>query len=635
MSKFLFSTISKEYEKRYNLFISKGLTSIETIKLLNDSILIPFILDKEQLFECIAKEDLFFIDSIDKNYLFSDKNLLNKCKEEFFATLSFFTQINSATENSSELIKNILGSVLEKHINRKATGSYYTPSDTTKYISWNAIYVSILNKTVKDTNVKIRNLYGISSIIDLLNIKGSIEEKIKLLKNNLTDVEIDELVAITSKLKIIDPTCGSGAFVISAYEFLEYINSNLFTNKLSSKDIFSCLYGVDLSEEAVLLTKIRCLLHFYEKPNKQFDWFFEKFKKQFVVADSLSGPDFVIENGIGFDWKNFKKFDCVIGNPPYVEHKSDITNRFFSKKCGNLYAYVIERSCNILKQKGVLAFIVPLPLISTPRMADVRNYLHKNSSKIYYSSYADRPGCLFTGVHQRLTIFFAEISKSKKAEIYTSKYHYWYNGERNFLFDNINYYPNVYECLPKIGCSLDESIFSKISNCNKSLSEYFVNHSEYSLWISTRIGFWTKAFFNKIGTNELKEYFTENDVIRKVIYCLLNSSIFYYYWILNSDCWHVTNNDIYRFKFDIEKLDKNQIVNLTIIAKELNDDLEKNKVKINSKQTLYEYKHKFSKTIIDKIDDILGCVYNLTKEETEYIKNFTLKYRLNTYHKEG
>ena len=59
-------------------------------------------------------------------------------------------------------------------------------------------------------------------------------------------------------------------------------------------------------------------------------------------------------------------------------------------------------------------------------------------------------------------------------------------------------------------------------------------------------------------------------------------------------------------------------------------DLENNKKYIGSKQTKYEYKHKFSKHIIDEIDKELKCIFNLTEEEYLYITQYTEKYRINT-----
>ena len=99
--------------------------------------------------------------------------------------------------------------------------------------------------------------------------------------------------------------------------------------------------------------------------------------------------------------------------------------------------------------------------------------------------------------------------------------------------------------------------------------------------------------------------------------------------ILISDCWHVTQTDLRNIRFNYNNLTKAQINRLIKISRELSEDLEKNKVRINSKQTDYEYKHKFSKKIIDKIDDILCLNMGLDHNETKFIKNYTLKYRMN------
>ena len=77
-------------------------------------------------------------------------------------------------------------------------------------------------------------------------------------------------------------------------------------------------------------------------------------------------------------------------------------------------------------------------------------------------------------------------------------------------------------------------------------------------------------------------------------------------------------------------MNKKQIEKLLTISDELSKDLEKNKVRINSKQTEFEYKHKFSKKIIDKIDDVICQNCGLDENETKFIKNYALKYRLNT-----
>jgi len=72
-------------------------------------------------------------------------------------------------------------------------------------------------------------------------------------------------------------------------------------------------------------------------------------------------------------------FDVIIGNPPYVEYNkkikgvavSDVYNlvKYETLPCGNLYAYVLERSKTLLNQYGYISMIVPLSGHSTERMA--------------------------------------------------------------------------------------------------------------------------------------------------------------------------------------------------------------------------------------------------------------------------
>ena len=89
----------------------------------------------------------------------------------------------------------------------------------------------------------------------------------------------------------------------------------------------------------------------------------------------------------------------------------------------------------------------------------------------------------------------------------------------------------------------------------------------------------------------------------------------------------MTITDLKNIKLDIDKIkNKDELIKLN---KKLEKDLEKNKKYIGSKQVDYEYKHKYSKSIIDKIDDIINETYNLTDEEKEYIKNYAYIYRMN------
>lgn len=629
------SLLSKEYEKIFNTLTESGVSSADAVLILND------------LFVCViaCKKDKKKFSNLDKawNYYFEKyPELIFSVNKNFETNIDSlrepFISINNAIDSSKDLdtFESVLGTVLEKHINRKETGSYYTPEDTTKFICWNAIFISLLNKLPHDLQVKISSAINISNNVDFVDKKLTFEEKINIIKETINE---DDLLLIADRLKtirIMEPTCGSGAFIISAYECIKFLNESLLLNGLDKKSYYSNIYGIDIQTEAVLLTKCRLIIRALIDNNVN-DHFVNCLKTNFIAADALKGSDRVIKGKEGLNWNRLGIFDCVVGNPPYVERKGGVGfSHYTTAKCGNLYAYAIERACHITSESSVVSFIVPLPLISTPRMKNVRDYLETHSSIVYYSTFADRPGCLFSGVHQRLTIFFASISSitNNETRIFTSSYKFWYKNERNSLFKSLDFIENNHPSLPKIGTSIENSIFVKNQICTDSLFSLANDDGKNNLYISSRIGFWAKAFLEKPKTNEITVLHFKTDRERRIAYCFVNSSLFYYLWVLNSDCWHITNADFKNIKFNYSSLNENDCRKLIQLSHELDADLERNKVRINSKQTEFEYKHKFSKKIIDKIDDIICKRSGLDLNETKYVKNYTLKYRMNKINEE-
>ena len=644
--------ISRLYESTYSDFISNGFKEKDSFYLLND-ILIMICLqskyneDDMMDFKTFKNKIQLYEDGLGTPLFFKKYNSI-KSNNDFNNIYTKFKKLIDINNNDYDNIQILLGYVLEKHINRRKTGSYYTPDDTTKYITHYSIFISLFNKLKGDIQNKL--VKAINIIIKKYNLSDVINEQYDLIKYNVDlDTILNELFSTfnnddlniinkeINNIKVIDPTCGSGAFIITAFDFIyklkEKINYKVKMNiENEVVNILKILHGLDNSYEAISLLKMRLILKIISKGlmPKNFE---EIFSKNFILADAFTGRDFVIKNSHkkSFDWTSFGyKFDCIVGNPPYVESKGMLLNDFYSIKCGNLYAYTIERSYNILNNNGILSFIVPLPLISTPRMKPIRDYMFENSSKLYISTYADRPGCIFKGVHQRLTIFFANKSY-EKCNLFSSSYNYWYNGERDNLFKNIKYIENDdYDNIPKVGQKIEKDIISKVNKIDNKLPKIIdKKDGKYKLYLSTRLGLWSKCFMHEIATNEIKQLNCESQTEQRILNCFFNSSTFYYLWILLSDCWHVTLLDIANIKFDYSKLNNDEVDKLEKLSIKLENDLEKNKKYIGSKQVEYEYKHKFSKFIIDDIDRIIGKIYSFTDEEIEFIINYAYKYRMN------
>ncbi|TQO55611.1 DNA (cytosine-5-)-methyltransferase [Paraclostridium bifermentans] len=609
---------------------------------------------QEQVYEIEFITSVFKVDMIEIKINISDSVM-----EKVIKTFSKYNwKLETAYENS--INPDILGNVFEKYINQRENGAYYTEIDTIKYINENTILLYLLKKLDRKEEVK---LYISNVFIKINKIEDLIKESIDLVtvlksiieESNIKNIE-ENLLNILDDIKILDPTCGTGAFLLNVVDILEDIYRTIFS-KLNIDDpnvvikiIENNIYGVDIMEDAIDIAKFRLYLKVIQSFNGSNRYSLkEGLKLNLEVGNTLVGDVFgqfrkdetyidevalTLDNDYEYD--NNIHFDCIVGNPPYVEY-SKIRNKYevdniSTLKAGNLYAFIIEKSINLLKEKGTIGFIVPISIVSTKRTKDLRKFIEKNCTEIFYSNFGDRPGTLFNGVHQKLTIFIGERGESCTSNIYTSSYYHWYKGERQHIFNKIKYIKNNYrndDFYYKVGNKLEKSIIDKIINEGHSISNLFIEQSEYNAYLNTRMTFWIKCFKNKKLSSEFKKYsFTSNENAW-IFMAIMNSSLYYFFWECISDVWHITSKDLSFFNFDIARLTINERERLINLGKELEQDLELKKVYIGSKQTEYEYKHKKSKLIIDDIDKVLKEHYKLTEQEYIYIIDYNLKYRMN------
>ena len=277
----------------------------------------------------------------------------------------------------------------EKPEVRKAGGVYYTPQYIVEYIIKNTVGKLIAGKTPKEI----------------------------------------------SKIKIVDPACGSGSFLIGAYQYLLDWHKNYYTDngKISKgkKDnpltpeghltteekkriLLNNIFGVDLDVNAVEVTKLSLLLKCLEGETEASIATQQKLFNERVLptldeniksGNSLidtdfydSQLDFGEEKKIKpFNWQKaypdiFKQggFDSVIGNPPYSlvgsDRKSEqdyyASNKYeLSSYKINTYILFLERGLNLLNPvSGILGYIIPKSLVFNTYFGSTRQKLLKNFS---------------------------------------------------------------------------------------------------------------------------------------------------------------------------------------------------------------------------------------------------------------
>ncbi|MCC8173404.1 MAG: Eco57I restriction-modification methylase domain-containing protein, partial [Odoribacter sp.] len=412
-----------------------------------------------------------------------------------------------------------------------------------------------------------------------------------------------------------DPTCGSGVFLLAALELkLDLLDlHHIDVTKEKIKKVVESIKGNDLNKDSVTITKLRlflCVLHRHG-------------------AAKTKGLSEILNNCYeSYDYVEHKpkienKYDIIIGNPPYVEDAK--SESIPEKRYGNIYANVLENASLQLKSGGVMGFVIPLSYVSTPRMKKIRDELYITVPEQYILSYSDRPDCLFTSAHQKLCILLGR-NKNGIRDIFTGNYRYWYKEERYDLFSITEVVKNEYvqdEYIPKLGTKLDTSVYSRLTGFNTPIINLLEKNGS-SLYLNMRATFWIKAFLNEHTGAEYKIFKCKNQNYANFCMCLLNSSLFWWYWICVSDCWHITRKELLGFK--VPEIDNFTEVNQ--LARALENKLEETKLYVGTKQTEYEYKHKECVETIHQIDDYVNALYGLSEEESIYIKNFAYRYRV-------
>ena len=132
----------------------------------------------------------------------------------------------------------------------------------------------------------------------------------------------------------------------------------------------------------------------------------------------------------------------------------------------------------------------------------------------------------------------------------------------------------------------------------------------------------------------IKTISSKTEIDANVVCAILNSGIFYFWFILFSDCRHLNMREIENFPISYKTIDVQTKLSLKEKNVFLMADFEKNK---NRKTTNYkttgmveydEYFPKLSKPIIDEIDKELAKHYGFTDEELDFIINYDIKYRM-------
>jgi type I restriction-modification system DNA methylase subunit len=273
-----------------------------------------------------------------------------------------------------------------------------------------------------------------------------------------------------SALKVVDPACGSGSFLLGAYQYLldwhrDYYAQQKMVGKGHKADVLTPLgtltiakkkeillnniFGVDLDSNAVEVTKLSLLLKCMEGETEAsiatqqhlfHDRLLPSLDSNIQCGNSLIDLDYYdAEIDFGeerkvkpFCWEQafpevFGRggFSCVVGNPPYVSikeinpHVAQYIQTHYGTAKGqiDLFSTFIEKGAALLRSDGMISLIVPDALNDRSNFEPTRKLL---ITKVYLNSLLTLNN-VFDQTNVGSSIFIAVKSRSSKVTLLRTK----------------------------------------------------------------------------------------------------------------------------------------------------------------------------------------------------------------------
>ncbi len=341
-------------------------------------------------------------------------------------------------------------------------------------------------------------------------------------------------------------------------------------------------------------------------------------------------------------------FDVIVGNPPYVTYPSQYVQYklepldYETIDTKNLYGLVFERCISLAKPTSPIGLITQLTALSAQKLPSLQRIL-LDRGLLHASAFPRRPQSIFEGVEMPVAILLS--TPTVKCQLFTSNIRRFYADEKPFFVNQISYCPHSFllhgHRIAKFGNAIDTRIFEKISSSSTLLESLSTKNGRDTLWYQEACRYWAKAanrqpYYRKNGTRAFPSHWRRIPMISKEAAafstCLLNSSLFYWYYSAYSDCEHINDGLVRRFPIPPywnqhghhwEKLCTNLMDSLATNSRR--------KSISTSQGHVIEYDEisgALSKPYMDLIDESLARIYGLSEKELDYIIRYDIKYRI-------
>jgi hypothetical protein len=449
------------------------------------------------------------------------------------------------------------------------------------------------------------------------------------------------LSRLLESLTVLDPTCGTGAFLIAALNVLHSIRSHCLERMalLGVKEL-SCrpkqmgqqiieqnLFGIDLLPEAVELCRLRLRLEAGTEIK-------DNLRVGNMLLDETARPQAA------------QTFDIILGNPPYLELR-EVDYRpqgFRCQETGAVHALCVERSLELMQPHGWMSMIVPLSLVSTQRMKCVQDLLEEGRH-VWYANFSWRPGRLFANVNRAMTLFVT--TAADRPRTWTTGYQKWRTHERDQLMGRIRYVETPRNRLsfwvPKLSQKRERSLLDRLLRVPTTVEDFLAGYDTPNsrIWYRTDGGLYWKVFSDfapsfscngQLGHSTRETWVTvaKSAHVAPLI-AALSSDLFWWWYTITSNCRHLNPVDIHRFPLPASVLED---ASLRRLGRAYLRDIVRHSAPHTRRQRqtgwtrTQSFKIRKSRPLLLAIGETLARHYGLTNEQRNFLASYDLSFRM-------
>lgn len=452
----------------------------------------------------------------------------------------------------------------------------------------------------------------------------------------MVDTCINELSKLASpysldKFKFIDFSCGSGVFLLQILKVLiEKHGKNDVHEYISI--IESSLFGIDISPCAVDNSRFLIISYISSLDTcgkLDYDSLIAILNQNIICADATK------LHNLNYEYPDFpQKFNCIIGNPPYVTatDSKKYSEGFFRS---NLFIPFIHNLIDYSEECSVCALIVPLSFTysSYVEFKKLRKRIEQDVASWKIENYDRSPDSLFgDDVRSRNCIIVRESNHGLK-NICTTGLLRWTSVNRNDFLLSPKIYANISNVsiesfIPKLRSGIELEAYKTLSNQETSLLQVLKPTSPESktkLVMNCTAYNWICAYDHippsvdesgNIFVSKGKKYFS-TDTIDDLYFALacLNSVTSFWFWTVIGDGFHVTNRFLEYFGIGKHLFNTITFGQMVDLGKEFSEQLLLYPTQsINKGKIITNYNHMNLMKIVFEIDERIAAALNLSDD---------------------